>query len=1098
MSQKFQKVSRLALLFFFCATFSSARAATKPNIIFILADDLGYGDVGVFYQNSRGTNQPSFTTPKLDQMAAQGMLLRHHYTGAPVCAPARGSFLLGQHQGHCGVRDNQFDKALPNNHTVGTVLKQAGYRTAIIGKWGLAGQTSQPAVYTPDQVPGHPQNRGFDEFFGYVAHSSGHVYYHDSSHKLYEGFTEVTASYQDIYSTDLFTARAKQFISDQRATNSAQPFFLFLSPTAIHNALDVPGNPYPSGIGTNGGLQWPLAPTPTTKDTWLHPDYTNATGWTSNMKRYATMARRLDDGIGDILQLLRDLNIATNTIVVFSSDNGPGNEGGADPRNFDSWGPLDGLKRDCWEGGVREPTIAWWPGKISTNSICDFPSGFWDWMPTFAEISGVPSPAHSDGVSLLPSLTGAGAQRNRGYVYIEYFHDGSNSASTDVFARKEVTGRGQQQIIRIGGFVGVRVQVTNASVPLRLYNVMTDPHQDTNLATNLAYTNLLAQMKDLLMTVRRPEPSAARPYDSELLPAIMINLVTNGALDFSAYEGNWPWVPDFDSLTAVSTGKVAGFDLSARSRDTNCGIKFSGYIEVPADGTYTFYLTTDTGANVWIHDAQIIDDDFTHDGSEHSASINLKAGLHPIRLFYRHNTGSRILNFQWSSADFVKQSVPVSALYSSGNSPLPLRAFDDFSSTTQNLSVTINVLSNDRAGTSPISVQSVAAPKRGTTTIISGQIRYTPATNFLGEDSFSYTISDGQAISTAIVRVKVVFTDGTFWFPFNQVSGLITEESGGAATATLRGYTDELSPWVGGKFGRGLSFDGVDEYATIDNFSGILGTNARTMAAWIKTSNTNSSGPILGWGSRNNGAKWIWLHNATGQTRLEVESGFIVGTAIVNNGQWRHVACTFESDGTPNVTDAKFYVDGVLDTISSTSSRTINTAENGDVKIGSDVQSRYFDGRIDELRIYDRVLTASEIAALAVATNQSAAAWHRRYFGNAAINWFADDDGDKSLRLFEYAMGTEPLISDPFTNLFQPRIVNGHLHVTFPRRIAGTTEVTYQPQASRDFSNWLTPTTSEISATAFPQKPGFEEVIQQVDPDMNSEWKVFLRLKVGF
>lgn len=237
-----------------------AGATNRPNIIFILADDLGYGDVGVFYQNSRAATQPRMATPQLDTMAAQGMMFRQHYSSCPVCAPARASLLLGQHQGDCSIRDNEFDKALPNNHTLATVLKQAGYYCGAIGKWGLAGQTNLPALYTDvtNSVPGYPLQHGFDEFFGFVAHASGHVYYHDAAHPLYQDYTNVTTTYENIYSTDLFFARAKKFVLDRVATNPNQPFFLYLAPTAVHAALQVPGGPFPAAAAptavSNGRL----------------------------------------------------------------------------------------------------------------------------------------------------------------------------------------------------------------------------------------------------------------------------------------------------------------------------------------------------------------------------------------------------------------------------------------------------------------------------------------------------------------------------------------------------------------------------------------------------------------------------------------------------------------------------------------------------------------------------------------------------------------------------------------------------------------------------------------------------------------------------
>jgi len=642
---------------------ASSAASPKPNIILILADDMGYGDVGVFFQNGRDAGKPRFFTPQLDKMAAEGRLLTQHYTGAPVCAPARASLLMGQHQGNCAIRDNQFDKAIPDIPTLGTVLKAAGYHTMAIGKWGLQGGEDQ-------KWPGHPLRHGFDEFFGYLEHNSGHTYYHDAAHPLRDGWDNVTEKYLDIYSTDLFTARAKKFIVDHEASDPGKPFFLYLAYTAIHNPLQVPGKPYPLGRGFKGGVQWPPKPTPKTSNTFLYPDYANAvtagTPWTDPMKRYATMARRLDDGVGDLLQLLRDLKLDDNTLVVFTSDNGPANEGGGDPRLFDSWGPFDGFKRDCWEGGIREPAIAWWPGHIPANSKSDLPTAFWDWMPTFADLAGLVPPAHSDGVSLVPALTGEGAQRDR-FIYGEYFAGGKNKASAEVFARKNVTGRGQQQFLRLGDWMAVRTQIQSAADPIRLYNIVKDPHQDHDVAGDPQNAEMVARMTSMLLTVRKPDADAPRPYDDALLPSVTSPTVEDGA-DFAVYEGEWPWLPDFDALSPVRTGHAPGLDLSVLKG--KAGVRFSGFIDVPADGNYTFRLTSDSGAQMWIHDSHIVGED-SHRGSPGaSAVVPLRAGLHPFRIFYRHTTGEEVLKLEYSPpGSTAMQPVPLKRPSSLNSTP---------------------------------------------------------------------------------------------------------------------------------------------------------------------------------------------------------------------------------------------------------------------------------------------------------------------------------------------------------------------------------------------------------------------------------------------
>jgi hypothetical protein len=402
-------------------------------------------------------------------------------------------------------------------------------------------------------------------------------------------------------------------------------------------------------------LRWPLNTNSGKTNSWYDPVYA-AQKWPDVEKRHATMIRRVDDAVDDIFQLLRDLHMDTNTLVIFTSDNGPHNEDGQNPAFFDSWGVMDGIKRDLWEAGVREPTLAWWPGHIQAGSTNDTISGFWDWMPTFADIGGLAPPAQSDGVSILPSLIGKGTERSRGFWYFEYDYSGRPfPVDKELGKRKHFKRRNQMQAIRIGDFTAVRYSVTNSADAFRLYNVVTDPHEDP------AYDGRVEEARAMTKEVRRPEPSAPRPYDDDLVPAVSVNCKTNGVLADAVYEGTWPWVPDFDALTPVSTGTCAGLNPGVLTGTGEGGIAFKGYINVPADGDYTFYLQSDSGAEMWLHEAHVIDDDFNHDGSEVSASIRLAAGLHPIRIFYRHKAGEAKLRLNYSGPGIEKQPVPTEA-----------------------------------------------------------------------------------------------------------------------------------------------------------------------------------------------------------------------------------------------------------------------------------------------------------------------------------------------------------------------------------------------------------------------------------------------------
>jgi arylsulfatase A-like enzyme len=336
----------------------------RPNIIFILADDLGYGDLGSF-------GQKSIRTPNLDQMAREGTRFTQFYAGAPVCAPSRASFITGLHQGHAYIRgnndaNNQRVSLRPRDVTIAEVLKRAGYRTGIIGKWGLG----EPGT------TGVPNRQGFDYWFGYLNQNHAHNYYPDY---LWRNEERVAIS-PGLYSHDLFTQEALAFIRRERA----QPFFLYLAYTIPHANNEL-------GRKTGNGMEVPNdAP------------YSNEQ-WPAQQKNYAAMVSRLDADVGRILALLKELKLDDNTIVFFSSDNGPQgkDEGGFDPAFFNSSGSLRGIKRELYEGGIREPMIVRWPGKIKAGRTSDQVWASWDFLPTAAAIAGVQPPRGLDGISML-------------------------------------------------------------------------------------------------------------------------------------------------------------------------------------------------------------------------------------------------------------------------------------------------------------------------------------------------------------------------------------------------------------------------------------------------------------------------------------------------------------------------------------------------------------------------------------------------------------------------------------------------------------------------------------------------------------------------
>lgn len=684
------KLTILTSLFCLLTTLSFAQKANqKPNIIFILMDDLGYGDVGVFFQNQRkesnDRSQPWMITPMLDKMAAEGAILPQQYCAAPVCAPSRASILLGVSQGHSNVRDNQFDKALEDNYTLANMLKAQGYSTAAIGKWGLQGKAKAPTW------PAHPLKRGFDYYYGYIAHGDGHEHYpveglYRGPKEVWENYSEVSVGLDKCYTGDLFTAVAKEYIiKHQKGAEADQPFFMYLAYDTPHAVLELPTQAYPAGGGLNGGMKWlgkkgeMINTASGEPDSYMYPAYADATydhdrnpttpeiAWPDTYKRFASVNHRIDDQIGDLIQLLKDLKIDENTLVVFTSDNGPSKESYL-PKSyveyeanfFDSFGPFSGTKRDVLEGGEREPTIVWWPSKIKPNTIVKTPNISYDWMPTFADAAGFTAPVRSDGVSLIPALTGKGKQENSN-IYVEYFHPSRTSKYEEFANELQGAKRHQMQMLRIGDMVGVRYDIQSASDDFKIYNILKDPLQTTDLAKS--NVSLQAEMKNRVLQIRRPDEDAARPYDQEFVPAVTPAKSKSG-LRMRSYAVNEHWIPQDQNLKAIAKSKV---DAPHPALNKGNLAVFEGYIKVPADGEYTFYLTTGNKAFLRIHDTTLIDEDYNYTpGEEKKAVIKLKAGLHPIKLHHFNITGVKaenVLSLKWSTAGNAKQSIPATVFF---------------------------------------------------------------------------------------------------------------------------------------------------------------------------------------------------------------------------------------------------------------------------------------------------------------------------------------------------------------------------------------------------------------------------------------------------
>jgi uncharacterized sulfatase len=649
---------------------AAATAAPRPNIIFILVDDMGFGDLGLFYQNARG-DQPSFSTPGLDRLGLDGLQMQRHYTPAPVCAPARASLLLGLHQGHANIRNNQFDQKLADSHTLGSVMRTAGYATACIGKWGLQGPGP------PNQQPSHPLRRGFDYFFGPISHRAAHLHYSDDYRGdddqgepmvFLENETIVNEAVSNAYSTDLFTARAKHWIASHRDASPEKPFFLYLSYTAPHARLDVPTGPYPDGIGIDGGVQYLGTPgriintAAGTRDSWIHPDYADR-DWPEHAKRHATMMRRIDDGVADLLATLRDLGIDEKTLVVFTSDNGPHNEAGFqgahayNPRFFDSFANFEGIKRDTLEGGLRVPTLVRWPGVIAPGRVDKEPSQFHDWLPTFVELAGLPLPAFTDGVSLVPLLTGNG-KRRPSLVYCEYSNK-SRTPRYDQFTTHGGARRGEMQVVFIDGFKGIRTGIESHDTPFRIHDTLADPGESTDLNGRDGVPTQQA-FHDAVLRMRRADERASRPYDSAPIPPIAIDGLEPGVIAH-AIAANSGWVVDG---TLIDPLKVIRKPSPAEALGTidSKNALVTAWLRVPKTGEYRFYLRANQKAFIRIHQARLIDAcaGYQPHSIAPSGPILLEAGMHPVEIHFLAAVSQESHQFElsWSGPGFAEQPVP--------------------------------------------------------------------------------------------------------------------------------------------------------------------------------------------------------------------------------------------------------------------------------------------------------------------------------------------------------------------------------------------------------------------------------------------------------
>ncbi len=426
-------------------------AAAGPNIVFIMADDLGYGDLGCY-------GQQEIKTPHIDQLAREGTRFTQVYAGSTVCAPTRCSLMTGLHTGHSRIRGNsgfegpnrdRVSVSLRNEDvTVAEVLKAAGYRTGVTGKWGLG----QPGT------EGVPNRQGFDEWLGFLDQRHAHGFYPEyvwQNEKMLS-LDGNLGGHQKDWIHDRFTDFSLDFIRE----NQDNPFFLYIAYTIPHGRYEIASDaPY------------------TEKD------------WPQDVKNYAAMVTRMDQDVGRIMSLLKKLSIDENTIVFFTSDNGAEiyyfRQTGLIPKYesiLKSSGPLRGWKRDLTDGGVRVPMVARWPNRIPAGKTSDHVWAFWDFLPTAADLAGVSPPVKSDGISVVPTLLGQ-KQEEHDFLYWEFFE------------------RGFQQAVRYQDFKAIRSKQGEA---LELYRVTEDLREEKNVAS--LHPEVVQRIENYLKAARTPSP----------------------------------------------------------------------------------------------------------------------------------------------------------------------------------------------------------------------------------------------------------------------------------------------------------------------------------------------------------------------------------------------------------------------------------------------------------------------------------------------------------------------------------------------------------------------------------------------------------------
>ncbi len=929
-------ISKTVKAFSLVAAVSSFSSyAEKPNVIIVLMDDMAYGEANCFrpadeqntgfglVKKSDGTTPISKTdsrilTPNLDKMAAEGIRYTSFYSGGPICGPARASLLQGMHTGNqdCSTRNNNSGfKMRAGDFTIGSMLQNHGYVTGVVGKYGQCGGGIGSIVSNSTIIDSAktilPHKLGFDYVYGALDHVSGHTQFpgidwpaNNPEQKTYKGSTSKangariweayagstaptkTANHELVeivdthvyecfqsgigYAQDNYREKAEQFITDSVSDN--KPFFLYLNPTNPHAGWFLPeagstddNVDFSKGLTTDqstasgagvGSFKWYKAQHAARQASESGWEKSASTGYGSQQyafSAYAAVISRVDRDLGRIRNHLEAQGVADNTIIIFTSDNGPSDEGGASVNAAFST-LLRGGKRSMYEGGLRMPTVVYAPPGIIDNAkigtAVDQPGAFCDLLPTVADLTGY------DKSSITTSIDG---KSFAGTI------DSDLPNETAQFHYWEDNSNGSKQTVRWGKWKAIRNSAGSATGNVELYDLESDVSETANVAS--ANSAIVDQMKRFMN-----ESHVEGDGTNGIVPAFI-----ESDANRLVYEQPAAYMEDFDSIaenvtliatdgsTTINSVKYTGSIASTPSGSYQTQIK-----EVDSDGYISIWCEKDTKGDItWNADGSpaktvsMVEIDIPDNTQLTNVSLDI----------------SRLATSNWwwyrvqykDSADGLWKSVKQVSNYQSAASI----------SVNENLSVTADALR-------------VAVWRHG------------------NNDPAEFAIDN---ISYSSPQVK--------------------------DTVTLE-----------------LNGNYVDT-----SFSGVLGSTSRAVSAWIKTSITNAT--IVSWGKGAAGEQMILIvENSTGKLRLEAASGArVVNTPALNDGNWHHVAFSFDNTIGTNLNAVKFYIDGIEATDTTANTRGINTSDLNKIRIGTDVnKGRKFTGSIDELAIFDRALTGTEIS----------------------------------------------------------------------------------------------------------------------------------------